>query len=209
MQIKIKGLDYTFKDKRLFNNLNAEINNQEFVVIFGESGSGKTTLLNLLSGLIKPQRGSVTVFDMNNKKINIYNREFRRDHLNYVFQNFGLIDNETVEKNLMLPLLSNPKTKLMNSERIKTALETVGLSSKLKRTVSELSGGEQQRVALSRILLKKGDLILADEPTGNLDEKNRKIVLEFLLTLQSEGKTIIVVTHDEYFFEYATQIINL
>lgn len=209
MQIKIKGLTHTFQDKKLFNNLDTEINNQDFVVIFGESGSGKTTLLNLLSGLLKPERGNITILDNNGQTLDMYKRAFRRDYLNYVFQNFGLIDNETVAKNLELPLLADSISKKDAQDRIVSALEAVGLSSKLQNTVSELSGGEQQRVALSRILLKKGDLILADEPTGNLDAKNRKVVIDFLLELQSKGKTIIVVTHDATFFEYATKIIYL
>jgi len=208
MRLKCKNLSQNFNQKVLFNNLSFDIECGDFAIIYGRSGCGKTTLLNLISGLLKPSYGNISVYD-NEQKIDIYTSNFRQNHLNYVFQNFALLENETVKKNLLLPLLGEKISNDEKNKRIMNSLERVGLKNTLNEKVAILSGGEQQRVALARTLLKKGNLILADEPTGNLDYKNKMIVLDFLYELHKEGKTVIIVTHDDTFREYATKIIEL
>lgn len=208
MRIIVRNVQHVFKAKRLFDNLSFEVESGAFCVIYGPSGSGKSTLLNFISGLSKPDKGSITI-SHENQKLNIMSRDFRKRHLNYVFQNFALLENETVYENLCLPLVGKSLRKKEKEQKIIEVLEYVGLKDTMKQTVSELSGGEQQRISIARVLLKEGNLILADEPTGNLDVANRQIIIELLLDLQKQGKTIIVVSHDAIFREYASQIVEL
>lgn len=209
MRITVSSIKHHYGNKELFCGLSFEANGGDFLVIHGASGSGKSTLLNLIAGLDKPQNGTIKFFDELNNDIDQYNRKFRRDYLNYMFQNFALLEKEDVKFNLMLPLLESRDTRVKKMELIKESLVTVGLTEKIDCSVTSLSGGEQQRVALARILLKKGDLILADEPTGNLDESNAEIIVAFLKKLQERGKLVIVVTHDSIFSKHATKTISL
>lgn len=189
--VLIQGLCKAFDDKKLFDGFQMEIADGEFVVFAGNSGCGKTTLLNMIGGLEQPDEGQILV-----DGVDICQRKNKRAYFTYkvgfLFQNFALLENKTVRENLSLI-----QKKARTSLPIPSALEAVGLDGMENVRVYKLSGGEQQRVALARLMLKKCDLILADEPTGSLDEGNADVVMEILHDLNRQGKTIIVVTHSE------------
>ncbi len=181
----------------------------EFTALTGASGAGKSTVLNLLGLLESPDGGEVRLFGERaprprSRAANL----LRRNRLGYLFQNFALIDNETVEHNLEVALTyaqrGTPK-----QDRIKEALAQVGLRRSEHRKIHSLSGGEQQRVAVARLLLKPCDLVLADEPTGSLDAKNRDRVLDLLQKLNEAGKTLILATHDEAVAERCSRVVDL
>ncbi|MCR5836590.1 MAG: ATP-binding cassette domain-containing protein [Lachnospiraceae bacterium] len=189
--IQIKNVKKYFGDKIIFENFSCEINDGDMVVFSGVSGKGKTTLLNMIGGLEKYQSGEILVDGLavsSSKNL----KKLYKDHFGFLFQNFALIEKETVEKNLKIIDKKN-----RNDISIEEALEKVGLKGYGSRKVYTLSGGEQQRVALARLFLKKCSIILADEPTGSLDKKNADIVMDYLFELNKEGKTVVVVTHDE------------
>ena len=201
----IEGIDVckSFQDISLFSNFSFTINNGEFVCFSGESGKGKTTLLNMI-GQIEPLTSGKILYD--GKEI-ITNRDricFFKNKVGFVFQNFALVENKTVEQNLMLVQRKN-----RDNISIDEALEKVGLKNKRKSRIFTLSGGEQQRVALARLFIKKCDLILADEPTGPLDSRNAQIIMNILKELNNYGKTIILVTHDALAKEKCDRIIEL
>lgn len=201
--IEIKQLCKSYDEKTIFNDFNLLINDGEFVAIKGPSGCGKTTLLNLIGGLEKPDAGTILV---NGKNIN-HPKEKRNYYLNlvsFLFQNFALMENKTVIDNIEL-VNKKQRTETTPLE----ALKIVGLEDKEKVKVYKLSGGEQQRVALARLLIKKSSIILADEPTGSLDNKNAIMVMDLLKELNNYGKTIIVVTHSDMVAKYAERIIQL
>ena len=208
MIIQLKNINKSYSNKYLFNNLDFSIKKGEMVAITGPSGVGKSTLLNIIGLIDKPDSGEVII--CNNK--NPYNKEklklkLFRDNIGYLFQNYALVDNYTVSKNLDIAL---EYVKNKNKKRLKEeALEKVGLLDKLNNKVFELSGGEQQRVALARLMLKEKDIILADEPTGSLDEDNRDIILKLLKQLNNEGKTIVLVTHDKAVANICDREINI
>lgn len=201
--IEIRNLTKKFGQKTLFENLNVTIQQGEFVIISGNSGCGKTTLLNIIGGIEPADAGSVLVngYDLL-KKFN--KRQYYGEIVSFIFQNFALIENKTVKQNFEL---INPKNR--SALTFEEALKKVGLSDKLNEKVYTLSGGEQQRIALARIYLKKAQVILADEPTGSLDKGNAEIVLNILKDLNERGMTIIVVTHDEDIKESAPKIVEL
>ena len=208
MIIQLKNINKSYSNKYLFNNLDFSIKKGEMVAITGPSGVGKSTLLNIIGLIDKPDSGEVII--CNNK--NPYNKEklklkLFRDNIGYLFQNYALVDNYTVSKNLDIAL---EYVKNKDKKRLKEkALERVGLLDKLNNKVFELSGGEQQRVALARLMLKEKDIILADEPTGSLDEDNRDIILKLLKQLYNEGKTIVLVTHDKAVANICDREINI
>lgn len=159
------------------------------VAIVGKSGSGKSTLLNLLGLIDSDYSGRYEIFGQTNLAVNSAKSQIIiREHISYLFQNFALIDDETVEYNLMLALKYVKLSKKDKLKKVEEILERVGLSATLHQKVSELSGGEQQRIAVARAILKPSQLILADEPTGSLDPENRDLVLKFLLEMNREGK---------------------
>lgn len=192
------------------NNISATFNKNEFVTVIGQSGSGKSTLLTLLGGLSKPTSGSIVVDD-----IDIYNlpskqlAKFRHEYIGFVFQSFQLVNYLSVEENVLLPLaITNIKDK-EQKELAEKSLTSVGLANKRKRLMSELSGGEQQRVAIARALINDPLIILADEPTGNLDTETSKAIMKIFLELKSSGKSIIMVTHNKEFTQYSDRSIEL
>lgn len=201
--IEIKGLTKKFEDKLLFSNFNLTINDRAFVIFSGPSGCGKTTLLNMIGAIEKIDEGEIKVdgIDIKNKKNHL---NYFRSKVGFLFQNFALVDNKTVKENLNL-IRKDCKTNLSMVE----ALKIVGLEDKLNKKVYTLSGGEQQRVALARLMLKKCDVILADEPTGSLDTTNAATVMNILKNLNEQGKTIILVTHDEKIKEQGSLMVNL
>lgn len=192
------------------NNISATINRNEFVTIIGQSGSGKSTLLTMLGGLSKPTSGSIVV-----DEIDIYNlsskqlAKFRHEYIGFVFQSFQLVNYLTVEENVLLPLaISNIKEK-EQKELAEKSLYEVGLENKKKRLIAELSGGEQQRVAIARALINDPLIILADEPTGNLDTETSKSIMKIFLELKNSGKSIIMVTHNNDYAKYGNRSIEL
>src|SRR5512139_1410844 len=174
------------------------INAGEFVAIMGPSGSGKSTLLSLIGGLSKASAGVVSIdsIDLGGLGPNKLS-DFRREYLGFVFQSFYLIPYLTALENVMLPLAIQPGLNGTARGMALESLSRVGLDPKSARLPSQLSGGEQERVAIARAIVNKPPLILADEPTGNLDSKNGGKVLEMLEGLQAEGRTIVMVTHSE------------
>lgn len=208
MIIELKNINKSYSNKYLFKNLDFSIKKGEMVAITGPSGVGKSTLLNIIGLIDKPDSGEVVIcsnknpFDKEKVKLKLF-----RDNIGYLFQNYALVDNYTVSKNLDIAL---EYVKNKNKKRLKEeALEKVGLLDKLNNKIFELSGGEQQRVALARLMLKEKDIILADEPTGSLDEDNRDIILKLLKQLNDEGKTIVLVTHDKTVANICNREINI
>ena len=201
--IVIQNLCKKFEDKVLFNNYNCSIADGEFVVFCGESGCGKTTLLNMIGCLEKPDSGSIIIDDIDiwrTKK----KRELFSHKLGFLFQNFALLEGRTVAQNLQII-----QKKSRTETSIEDALSAVGLTNKMNTKVYKLSGGEQQRVALARLMLKKCDVILADEPTGSLDEENADMVMDILHLLNQAGKTVVLVTHNEKIMETERNVIRL
>ncbi len=199
--IEIKGISKAFEGKKLFDGFSLKIEDGEFVIITGKSGCGKTTLLNMIGAIENVDSGTILV---DNKNINERkNRlEYFRQGVGFLFQNYALIDNKTVKENLKIV-----KGKCKNNISIETALKRVGLEEKENVKVYKLSGGEQQRAAIARLMIKNCSIILADEPTGSLDWDNAQIVIDLLKQLQREGKTIIMVTHDLRLTEYGTRVV--
>lgn len=204
--IEIKNLNKKFNDKVIFNNLNLTIEDGEMLAISGASGSGKTTLLNILGKLDKEYDGNIIIDNKNLKTITQTN--YLRNTIGYLFQNYALADNLTVTRNLDFSLKYSDDKSLEAKEN---ALEMVGLDPKeyLNKKIYTLSGGEQQIVALARLFLKPCSIILADEPTGSLDVKNRDVVLEILRKMNEHGKTVIVVTHDPYVLTVCDRVIKI
>ncbi|MFV0499856.1 MAG: ABC transporter ATP-binding protein [Bacilli bacterium] len=200
--IKVENLNVSYGKKEVLKNVNITIDEQDFVIITGKSGCGKTTLINCLSMLEKYDSGVISYFGesynqmSNRKKINILKRDFA-----LIFQDFGLIEELSVYKNLSF--VSQNKT------RIREKLKDFNLDINLETKVSLLSGGEKQRLALARAVLKSSKVIFADEPTGNLDDKNSQIVMEFLTEMNKEGKTVVVVTHDLKMLDYANKVYEM
>ncbi|GAA0182031.1 ATP-binding cassette domain-containing protein [Clostridium sediminicola] len=201
--IEIKNITKKFDDNVVFTDFNLTIEDGDFVIFSGPSGCGKTTLLNMIGAIEKIDSGKIIVdgIDIRNKRKHL---NYFRTKIGFLFQNFALVDNKTVKENLKL-VHKNCKTNLS----IEEALNIVGLEEKLNKKVYTLSGGEQQRVALARLMLKRCDIILADEPTGSLDKKNAGAVLNILKQLNEQGKTIILVTHDEYIKKRGNKVVNL
>ena len=210
LMIKLENVTKTIGKKVILENLSLKINQGDLVAIVGKSGSGKSTLLNLLGLIDGDYSGHYEIFGQQNVPVNsVKSQAIIREHISYLFQNFALIDNETVEYNLMLALKYVKLSKKDKVKKIEEILERVGLSSTLHQKVSELSGGEQQRIAVARAILKPSQLLLADEPTGSLDPENRDLVLNFLLDMNKEGKTVIIVTHDAYVAQQCHRVIEL
>lgn len=197
-----------YHDHVIFDDFSMEIEQGSFVAIQGASGSGKSTLLNMIGLLDSPDKGNIAIFDKKNvKPFSRQANKLLKAKIGYLFQNFALIDNKSVYYNLYLSIdhFSFPDKK----ERILKALEDVGLKGFENKKICECSGGEQQRVALARLLIKPCQLILADEPTGSLDSVNKEVVFKILKKMQSQGKTIVIVSHDEELVERADRIINI
>lgn len=208
--IKIMNVTKKFGLNILFHNLNLEIKTGELVAIIGNSGCGKTTLLNMIGLIDNDYFGDIEYNNQNISKLSNHNKQkFIRNNINYLFQNYALIDDDTVLNNLELALYYQKKSKSEKLELIKLMLNKLGLSGYENKKIYTLSGGEQQRIALARAMLKEGNLLLADEPTGNLDSENRNIVLNNLLAENQSGKTVIIVTHDDYVANKCQRIIKL
>lgn len=192
---------------RALDSVSAIIARGEWVAIMGPSGSGKTTLLNLLDGLDMPTSGRVEIVGVDIAHLTPDDAAtFRRENVGLVFQQFHLIPYLTAVENVMLAQYYHS---MVDTAQAMSALERVGLADRAHHLPSQLSGGEQQRVCIARALINDPPIILADEPTGNLDEANEAIVLEILRSLHCEGKTIVVVTHDRALGDVAERMIIL
>ena len=215
--IEIKNLTKSFGEKQIFKDFNYQIKDGVMLGIVGKSGCGKTTLLNMIGLLDNNFEGVILYNNVNiskqkeNKRLAYIRNQtnYLRNTIGYLFQNYALIDDETVEKNLFLALENEKITKSSKIDRINKALEKVELQGYNNKKIYTLSGGEQQRVALARIILKKGNIVLADEPTGNLDAYNSAKVMHILKDLQKENKTIIIVTHNSEIANECDEILNL
>jgi putative ABC transport system ATP-binding protein len=192
------------------SGIHLEIRNGEYVSIAGPSGCGKTTLLSILGLLDTPSDGK---YILNTKEVSDLSfserARIRNQEIGFIFQAFNLIGDLTVYENVELPLTYRGMPAKERKERVQEALERVGMSHRMKHYPSQLSGGQQQRVAVARAVVGKPSILLADEPTGNLDSRNSESVMELLEELHKEGATICMVTHDPRFARYAERSIHL
>jgi len=205
--IEAVNITKAFNNEAVVSDFNIKIEMGDFVAITGESGKGKTTILNMLGLLENPDSGEVIVegiVNLNRKEVMMA----QRHKFGYLFQNYALIENETVETNLKIAL--EYQKGVSKKSLMKEALHFVNLnSSVLEKKIYQLSGGEQQRVAIARLFLKESNYIFADEPTGNLDRSNRDVVFELLKKLNGMGKAVVYVTHDLELAEQADRWIKL
>lgn len=201
--IVLEKITKKYANKTVINNLTLEISDGDFIVFTGKSGCGKTTILNMIGGLEKPSEGRIMV-----DGIDIYKKRNFEQYFTYkvgfLFQNFALVENKTVRQNLEMV-----QNKARTKKSINDVLNEMGISKLIDTEVYKLSGGEQQRVAIARLMFKQCDIILADEPTGSLDSCNSEIVLQHLHRLNEEGKTVILVTHDEKIIESERKVVRL
>ncbi len=192
------------------DNVSLDINRGEFVAIMGPSGSGKSTLLHIMGLLDRQTSGN---YQFNGKSIEQYGEEeiakVRNEEIGFVFQAFNLLPRTTVLENVQLPLIYSDIPEVEWTDRANTAIEAVGLSHRTHHGSSKLSGGEKQRVAIARALVSKPEVIFADEPTGNLDTKSGRDVMNIIEELNKQGKTIVLITHEEDIAKYAKRIIHM
>ena len=212
--IKLEKLSKVYRTAEIestaLNEVSFEINQGEFVSIMGPSGCGKSTLLNILGMLDKPESGSYEFLGNEIAKLNEKGRsEVRKANIGFIFQNFNLIDELTVFENIELPLLYNKVSSSERKKRVNELIEKIGIAHRASHYPQQLSGGQQQRVAVARALITKPPLILADEPTGNLDSSHGNEVMELMCELNEAGTTIIMVTHSAHDASYSNRIINL
>ena len=214
MMIKTVNLQKVFRTDEVetwaLNNVNIEIQEGEFVAIMGPSGCGKSTLLNILGLLDNPTGGE---YRLNGEDVSTYTEAqrtaLRKGVIGFVFQSFNLIDELNVYENIELPLLYMGVSASERKRRVEDAMNRMAIAHRVKHFPQQLSGGQQQRVAIARAVVTNPKLILADEPTGNLDSKNGKEVIDLLTELNKEGTTIVMVTHSQHDAGYADRVINL
>ena len=209
--VTVNQLSKTLGNIRAIDNVSFDIESGEFLAVQGPSGSGKTTLLGLLAGLEKADEGSILIAD---KELTSMTEDqlalFRRSNIGFVFQAFNLIPTLNTLENIALPLYPERMNRTDMLERARKAAHDVGLSERLDHYPSELSGGEQQRVAVARSLINEPKVIFADEPTGNLDSKTGEKIIELLHNLNKEkGQTFVLVTHDDKIAKESSRIIRL
>ena len=210
--LKVEDIKKSFVTEEVetvaLNGVSFEVKEGEFVAIMGPSGCGKSTLLNILGLLDNPTEGSYKLLDKEVGKLKEKDRTmFRKGNIGFVFQSFNLIDELSVEENIELPLIYMGVKHSERKERVKKMLERMSISHRTRHFPQQLSGGQQQRVAIARALVSNPKLILADEPTGNLDSKNGQDVMTLLKELNDEGTTIIMVTHSQHDASYASRVI--
>ena len=212
--IKTVNLQKIFRTEEVqtlaLTNVNIEVNEGEFVAIMGPSGCGKSTLLNILGLLDNPTAGE---YYLNGTEVSRYTEaqrtDLRKGVIGFVFQSFNLIDELNVYENVELPLLYMGIPTAERKKRVEEALQRMGMMHRVKHFPQQLSGGQQQRAAIARAVVAGPKLILADEPTGNLDSKNGREVMELLKELHRDGTTIVMVTHSQHDADYADRIIHL
>lgn len=207
--IELQHIWKQFGSRIIFSDLNLNFQSGMVYALIGDSGCGKTTLLNMLAKLETFDKGEIIY--KGKSLTSLKNEEFYRNELGYLFQNFGLLESQTIRENLDLGLIGKKQNKKQEKERLLLqALQAVRLDYlSLNQKIYELSGGEAQRVALAKIILKNPPLILADEPTASLDPKNSKEIMEILLELRNANRTIIIATHNPSIWKMADQVIHL
>lgn len=206
--LELKNISKKYGNNTIFDNYNLEVKKGTFLGIKGKSGRGKTTLLNIM-GLLEDYEGTLNIIG---EEVRYRDKKKRKEMLKkvigYLFQNYALIDDLTVYENLKIVI--NKKNKIKGKELMLEALEKVGVANEfLNKKIYTCSGGEQQRIAIARLMLKDCDIVLADEPTGSLDDKNTAIVMKLLTQLNEEGKTIVMVSHDDVALSYCKEIVQL
>lgn len=205
--LKFEGICKYFGEVKALDNISFDVLSGEWVSIMGPSGSGKSTLVNILSLMDTPTAGRYILGGADASALNDEQiLEFRRKKIGLVFQQFHLIPYLTAVENVMLNQYYHS---CVDEDSAKAALDKVGLGHRITHRPSELSGGEQQRVCIARALINDPDIIIADEPTGNLDEANERVVLQLFQTLRSEGKTLLLVTHNEELGKFADKVVRL
>ena len=212
--IELRNLTKTYKlgDETLnaLDGVDCEIQAGEFVAITGPSGSGKSTLANIIGGLDRPTGGTVIVDGQDLSHVRDRQlSDYRNHHIGFVFQSFNLQGTQTALENVMLPLVFSRMKPKDRKARAKECLEAVGLGDRLKHRPSQLSGGQRQRVAIARALAVKPSIILADEPTGNLDSARGEEIMKLLKDLNKQGITLIIITHDTSIAKQADRIIQI
>jgi len=194
----------------VLKGINLRIDNGEFAAIIGASGSGKTTLLNVIGCLDQATSGR---YVLAGKEVTHLNDDelssIRNQHIGFIFQSFYLMPYSTVYENVMLPSLYSHKKRRQLEKRAVELLKIVGLEDRSKFKPNQLSGGQQQRVAIARALINEPDLILADEPTGQLDSKTAKEIMDIIIHMNKQGKTVVIVTHDQNIASYANRVIEI
>ncbi|MEA4804490.1 ABC transporter ATP-binding protein [Acetobacterium wieringae] len=215
MFIQVRDLHKDFKlgkeDIHILKGIDLDIEQGEMVALLGPSGSGKSTFLNVLGGLVPPTSGDIMIrdyriSDMTENELCL----FRREHLGFIFQSYNLISTMTAMENVALALTFAGVKKEIRQQRAQEALEVVGLVDRMGHKPSELSGGQQQRVSIARALVNHPEIILADEPTGNLDSKTSADIMEMITRLNREEKqTFVIVTHDPDTTKYCTKVIHM
>lgn len=213
--IRTEGLRHSFNLGKLevpvLFGIDLTVNDGEFIALCGSSGSGKSTLLNLIGGLVKPTAGKIfcagqELTQMNENQLSL----FRRSTLGFVFQSYNLLAELTALENVELPMVFAEVPAAQRRERALEALDLVGLSDRLDHRPSELSGGQQQRVSIARALVNRPKLVLADEPTGNLDSRTESEIMDFMQKMNAEqGRTFVIVTHDRAVANLASRIVYL
>ena len=210
MNICLKNISKRFGERNIFKNYNLLINDREMVALTGKSGAGKSTLLNIIGLLESVDNGDVLFDNAIVKSNSKQSMLLLRYKLGYLYQNYALVDNEDVNYNLAISQRFCKEDRSRKDSMKKEALRTVGLNGDIiNEKIFNLSGGEQQRVALARLILKPCEIILADEPTGSLDKTNAKIVFDVLRKLNNQGKIIIIATHDDGVKAICNRIINI
>lgn len=212
--IKIENLSKVFRteevETKALNGISLEVKQGEFVTIMGASGCGKSTLLNIVGLLDSASNGS---YKLLNKEINGLSErdkaKIRKENIGFVFQNFNLIDELSVYDNIELPLIYNNVSSGERKKKVEAIAERLGISHRLRHYPQQLSGGQQQRAAVARALVNDPKIILADEPTGNLDSKNGNEVMELLTDLHANGATILMVTHSDYDASFSQKTIHM
>ncbi|MBZ6009209.1 putative bacteriocin export ABC transporter [Leuconostoc gelidum] len=205
--IELKNIHKQFDEKVILDDFSYQFENGQSYALTGMSGSGKTTLLNMIGKIEKPDTGDVLIDQKQLRKIP--EQVYFQNYAGYLFQNYGLIDNETIEQNLTLAFVGKRIKKAEQKSQMLAALKQVNLTLDLSRKVYSLSGGEAQRVAIAKIILKKPMIILADEPTAALDEKNGQEVVDLMKQLVTDDTILIVATHNPTVWEQLNQRVKL
>lgn len=214
MSITLRNIHKTYKlgmeRVHALRGVNLDIHKNEFVAIMGASGSGKSTLMNILGCLDQPTQGT---YELAGRRVSTMDAtqlaRVRNEEIGFVFQSFELLPKQNALANVMLPLLYSKKYWLGATKRAKKALDRVGLKDRMKHKPSQLSGGQRQRVAIARALVNEPSILLADEPTGNLDSKTSEEIIALFKALHAQGQTIIIVTHEEDVARHAARIVRL
>ncbi|MGY4686876.1 ABC transporter ATP-binding protein [Petrotoga sp. DB-2] len=214
MGIILKKITKTYKEgqieKHALIDIDLEIEEGSFVAIMGESGSGKTTLLNLIGLIDEVTSGKIIVDSKDVTALNPAKKtEYRKNNIGFIFQDFNLIDSLNVEENIMLPLIMSNYSKNEIYDKVNDVAKRIGIESLINYYPMQISGGEKQRAAIARAVICNPKILLADEPTGALDTKNAKIIMDLFVEINNQGQTILLVTHSPYIASYAKEVVFL